>query len=69
MCLEPQRAGRNGRIYPYLPPPRGFIAAAMDLAMVPSTQGDGELIADLASESPGLGEAQMMRVRRACDRR
>ena len=37
----------------------------MHLAMMSSTQGDRELIADLAAESPGLGEAQMMRVRRA----
>jgi hypothetical protein len=35
---------------------------AMHLAMVPSTQRDSELIADLAAESPRLGEAQMMRV-------
>jgi hypothetical protein len=37
----------------------------MYLAMMPSAQGHGELIADLATESPGLGETQMMRVRRA----
>ena len=37
----------------------------MHLAMVPSTQRDCELIADLATERPGLGKAQMMRVRRA----
>jgi hypothetical protein len=36
----------------------------MHLAMVPSAQRHGELIADLATESAGLGEAQMMRVRR-----
>jgi hypothetical protein len=33
--------------------------------MVPSAQWHGELITDLATESAGLGEAQMMRVRRA----
>jgi len=43
--------------------PCGFIATAMHLAMVPSAQGHGELIADLATERPGLGKAQMMRVR------
>jgi hypothetical protein len=36
----------------------------MHLAMMPSTQRHGELITDLAPERPGLGEAQMMRVRR-----
>jgi hypothetical protein len=37
----------------------------MHLAMMPSAQWHGELIADLAAECPGLGETQMMRVRRA----
>jgi hypothetical protein len=31
-------------------PPRGFIAMAMDFAMVPPTEWDRKLIADLASE-------------------
>ena len=60
--FEPQRARRNGRIYSYLPPPSGFIAKAMHLAMMSSTQRDSEFIADLAAESPGLRKAQMMRV-------
>ena len=33
--------------------------------MVPSTQGDGELIADLAAERPALREAQMVGIRRS----
>jgi hypothetical protein len=37
----------------------------MHLTMMPSAQWHGELIADLAAESPGLGKAQMMRIRRA----
>jgi hypothetical protein len=37
----------------------------MHLAMMPSTHGHGELIANLATESPEMGEAQMMWVRRA----
>jgi hypothetical protein len=65
MRFDPQCAGSNGRIKHGFPPPRGFIATAMYLAMVPSTQGHGELIADLATECPGLGEAQMLRVGRA----
>jgi len=64
MCVEPQRAGGNGWIKPDFLPPRGFIAAAVHLAMMPTTQGHGELIADLATECPALGEAQMVRVRR-----
>jgi hypothetical protein len=65
MRFEPQCAGRDGRIKPGLSPPRGFIATAVDFTMVPSTQWYSELIADFTSESPGLGEAQMMRVGRA----
>ena len=63
--FQPQGACRNGRIYSHLPQPPRFIATAMHLAMMSSTQGDRELIADLATKSPGLGETQMMRVRRA----
>jgi len=63
MGFEPKRAGRNGRINPGLAPPCGFIAAAMDLAMMASTQGDSELIADLASKRPVLREVQMMVIR------
>jgi hypothetical protein len=62
MRLEPQRAGRHGRIYSYLQPPGGFVATAMYFAMVPATQRDDKLIADLSTECPGLGEAQMMSV-------
>jgi hypothetical protein len=65
MRFEPQCAGSNGRIKHGFPPPRGFIATAVEFAMVSSTQRHRELIADLATECPGLGEAQMMRVRRA----
>ena len=63
MRLEPQHAGRNGGIKPDFLPPRGFITAAMHLAMVPSTQGDGELIADLATKRPALRKAQVMGIR------
>src|SRR5579864_433272 len=62
MRLEPQRSGCIGRIYSYLPPPRGLVATAMYLAMVSSTQGHGELIADLAPECAALCKAQMVRI-------
>jgi hypothetical protein len=64
MRFEPQRAGSIGGIYSDLPPPRGFIAKTVYLAMVPSTQGDGKLIADLAAERPALCKAQVMGIRR-----
>ena len=65
MRFEPQRTGRDGGVKPGFLPPSGFVTTAMHLAMVPSTQRDCELIADLAPERPVLGETQMMRVRRA----
>ena len=43
-------------------PPSGFIAVAMDLAMMAPAQRDRELVAHFASEGPGLGEAQVMRI-------
>jgi hypothetical protein len=60
MRFEPQGARHNGRIYSYLPPPSGFIATAMHLAMMSSTQGHSELIADLSAECPALRESQVV---------
>src|ERR1700676_3463172 len=60
MGFEPQRAGRNGWIHSYPPPPGGFVTAAMHLAMMPSTQGHSEFIADLAAECPALRESQVV---------
>jgi len=36
MRFQPQRAGQDGRINACIDPPRRFIAAAVDLAMVAS---------------------------------
>ena len=63
MRLDPQCTGRNDRIESGIPPPRRFVTTAMHLAMMPSTQGNGELIADLAAERPALGKAQMVGIR------
>jgi hypothetical protein len=60
MYLKPQRAGGDGRINPGLAPPSGFIAVAMDLAVVASAQRNRELIADLAPERSALGESQVV---------
>src|SRR5271166_2325877 len=43
MCLQPQHAGGCGRIDTYLGPPTGFVATAMDLAMVSPAEGHGKL--------------------------
>ena len=44
-------------------PPRCFVAAAMDLTMVPTTQWHREFIAHLAAERWALREAQVVSVR------
>ena len=62
MRLQPQCSSGDRRIDAQFFPPRGFIAAAMDLAMMTSAQRDSELIADLAPESSALREAEVMSV-------
>ena len=60
------RASRacNCGIKPDFLPPRGFITAAMHLAMVSSTQWHSELVAHFATKRPALREAQVMGIRR-----
>jgi hypothetical protein len=65
MRSQPQRMGRDGWINSSGTPPCGFIAAAVDLAMVSSAQRDSEFIADLASECAVLCEPQVVGVRRS----
>ena len=62
MRAKPQDARDNPRINLSLSPPCGFIAAAVNLAMVPPTQRHRELVTDLAPESRRLREAQMVSV-------
>ena len=64
MGLKPKCSGRDDRINTDVCPPNGFVATAVDLAMVPAAQRDDELIADLAAERPSLGKSQMVSVRR-----
>jgi len=64
MCAQPQHTSGIGRINIHLFPPRGFIAAAMDFAMMAPTKRDSKLIADLAAKRRGLRKAQMVGVRR-----
>jgi hypothetical protein len=54
---------RDKRIDCSLLPPRQFIAAAMDLAVVRTAQRHRELIAHLATERSRLRKTQMMRIR------
>ena len=62
--LQPECARRHRWVDTDLCPPRRFIAAAVNLAMMAATQGHCELIADLAAHGPALGKAQMMGVTR-----
>jgi len=50
MGLEPQCARGDGRINTNPMPPGGFVTAMVDFAMMASTERDGELVADLATE-------------------
>src|SRR5215472_10294333 len=60
MRLQPQAASRGGWVDTSLGPPHRFITTAMNLAMVPATERDRELVANLAAERRRLGKAQMM---------
>jgi len=58
----PEPAGNLDRVNACLLPPRALVAGAMHRTMMPATEWDRELIADLAAERAGLGESEMVRV-------
>ena len=60
MGFQPQRASDDGRIDTGLIPPRAFITAVMNFAVVAATERDGEFIADLAAKRATLRRSQMM---------
>ena len=62
MRLKPQGSCSNDRLNGHLPPPDGFVAIAVQLAMMAPAQRYRELVADLAPERPALGKAEMMGV-------
>ena len=64
MRFKPEHAGGREWIYSGLSPPRPFIAAAMDLAMMRATQRHRKFVAHLATERTRLRKAQMVRIRR-----
>jgi hypothetical protein len=64
MASQPQGASRNGRVHASIPPPCGFVAATVQLAMVPAAEWNRELIADLAAECSTLRKAKVVGVRR-----
>src|SRR5262249_15125714 len=62
MCLQPKNASRRARIDTGLLPPHGFVAAAMNFAMMSSAKGNRELIADLTAKGRRLCKTEMMRI-------
>src|SRR6516164_7638847 len=60
MAFQPKRASRGGSIDTGLVPPRGFVTAAMHLAMMTTAERDRELIANFSAQSRGLCKAEMM---------
>jgi hypothetical protein len=65
MRFEPQRSSHFGRINPSRSPPYSFVTAAVDFAMVSSTERNRELIAHLAPERPALRESEVVGIRRS----
>src|SRR5262249_13521881 len=59
----PEPAGNLDRVKAGLPPPRALVARAMHRTMMPATERDCELIADLAAERAGLGESEVVGIR------
>src|SRR5262245_61966468 len=64
MRLQPQGASRRSRIGTDLMPPGQFIARAMHLTMVSSTQRNSEFIAHFAAECRRLRKLQVMSIGR-----
>lgn len=64
MSLQPKRTSYGAWINADILPPGRLVTAAVDLAMVPATQWDGELIADLAAQRAALGKTQVMGIAR-----
>ena len=61
--LFPETAGNFDRVNTGLPPPRTLITRAMHCTMMPTAEGDRELIADLAAERTRLRESEVVGVR------
>ena len=62
MCFSPKFSRSVERINASRRPPLGFVAGAVQFAMMATAQRHGEFIADLEAKSSGLGETQMVGV-------
>ena len=63
MSFLPKPLGDRKRVDIQVMPPGYFIAGLVQLTMMVAAEGYGELIADFQAQGPGLGKAQMMRIR------
>jgi hypothetical protein len=61
---DPEFASDDNRIDPDVLPPRGFVTATVNLAMMAAAERNGEFVADLATERAVLCEAKMVSVNR-----
>src|SRR5262249_59179887 len=64
----PEPAGNLDRVYAGLPPPRALVARAVHRPMMPATERDRELIADLAAERTGLRGTELVAMGRLAAR-
>ena len=62
--LPPKVERDRKRIHADSRPPRGFVAIAMQLAVMESADGDRVLVADFPAEGARLGEADVVRFAR-----
>ena len=62
MRFSPELSRSVERVNASRRPPLGFVAGAMQFAMMATAQRHGEFVADLEAKSAGLGEAQMVGV-------
>jgi len=63
VSFQPQSTGGNCWIDAGLPPPRGFITAAVDFAVVTTAQRDSKFVADLTPKRAALCEAEVVSIR------
>jgi hypothetical protein len=64
VCLGPKLARHANRVDACCGPPAGFVAGAVQLAMMSTAERYGELVADFEPERSGLRKPQVMRVGR-----
>jgi hypothetical protein len=62
--LNPELAGDTEGVDACRSPPTGFIASAMQFAMMATAERYGEFVADLEAETSGLRKAQMVGIAR-----